>query len=224
MQNRIEPPILLSRLLTLVFAASLVVLVVLAITLYKLFPLDRPEVFFLRTVDPTNTEITLNQVVPDGGDLEQYKRAFITEYIKARNEIVPNTYTMDKQWASVQKMSSEDIYAEFANTNMYQRFRLNSATGSDMGISCSVDFPRGSVSAYKQDGETFLVTFHWFCTNNYGQTGRKVYKIKIRLVTDDVQSTKWVDHMENPLGLRVTEYSIESGDTDPLNTFGATNG
>ena len=85
MQSRIEPPILLSRLLTLVFAATLVVLAVMAVTVYKMFPLDRPEVFFLRTSYSTDTAVTLTRVMPAGGDLDSYRRAFIAEYIKTRN-------------------------------------------------------------------------------------------------------------------------------------------
>ena len=49
MADRIEPPILLSRLMTFVFAAALVVVVVLVVTLAKMFPLNRPQIFFLTT-------------------------------------------------------------------------------------------------------------------------------------------------------------------------------
>ncbi|MBP5364245.1 MAG: hypothetical protein J6Y49_02765 [Alphaproteobacteria bacterium] len=225
MQNRIEPPILLSRLLTLVFAATLVVSVVLAVTLYNMFPLDRPEVFFLRTANPTNTEITMTQVLPVGADLDQYKRAFIAEYIKTRNEIRPSVYTMKKNWdmqtGVLKTMSSDEVFANFVNTAMYQEFLLNSGKNNDtgLGFSCSVEFPRGSVSPYRDDGATYLVVFRWFCTNNYGQTDRKDYKIKVKVSTDDTQKMKWADHMENPLGLKITEYSVESGDSDPLDAF-----
>ena len=220
MQNRVEPPILLSRLLTLVFAATLVVLVVLLVTLYNLFPLDRPEVFFLRSSNANNTEITLTQVMPDGEDLERYKRAFITEYIKNRNEIVPIARTMEKNWGGqngvVKTTSTDDVFADFWNTSMYQEFLLNNAK---FDFSCSVEFPSGSVNRYTSDGSTYTVDFKWFCTNSYGQTDRKDYRMKITLVTDDAQSMKWADHMENPLGLRVAEYSVESGDGDPLDAF-----
>jgi len=219
-QNRVEPPILLSRLLTLVFAATLVVLVVLLVTLYNLFPLDRPEVFFLRSSNANNTEITLTRVMPDGEDLERYKRAFITEYIKNRNEIVPTVRTMKKNWDGqngvVKTTSTEDVFADFWNTSMYQEFLLNNA---NFDFSCSVEFPSGSVNRYTTDGSTYTVDFKWFCTNSYGQTDRKDYRMKITLVTDDAQSMKWADHMENPLGLRVAEYSVESGDGDPLDAF-----
>ena len=158
--------------------------------------------------------------MPDGEDLERYKRAFITEYIKNRNEIVPTVRTMKKNWDGqngvVKTTSTEDVFADFWNTSMYQEFLLNNA---NFDFSCSVEFPSGSVNRYTTDGSTYTVDFKWFCTNSYGQTDRKDYRIKITLVTDDVQSMKWADHMENPLGLRVAEYSVESGDGDPLDAF-----
>ena len=225
MQNRVEPPILLSRLLTLVFAATLVVLAVLLVTLYNLFPLDRPEVFFLRTANSDATEITLTQIMPDSDDLDRYKRAFIAEYVKTRNEIVPSVRTMEKNWGmqngAVKTMSTEDVFADFANTAMYQEFLLNNAV---FDFSCSVEFSPRPVNAYTSDGSTYTVDFKWFCTNSYGQTDRKDYRIKITLVTDDAQLTKWTDRMENPLGLRVAEYSVESGDDDPLDAFVVGNG
>ena len=220
MQNRVEPPILLSRLLTLVFAATLVVLAVLMVTLYNLFPLDRPEVFFLRSANPGDTEITLTQIMPDGNDFETYKRAFITEYVKTRNEITQSVRTMEKNWGMkngvVKTMSTDDIFAEFVNTAMYQEFLLNDAV---FDFSCSVEFSPQPVNRYTSDGKTYTVDFKWFCTNSYGQTDRKDYRIKITLITEDTQNMKWVDHMENPLGLRVAEYSVESGDGDPLDAF-----
>ena len=222
MQNRIEPPILLSRLLMLVFAATLVVLVAMAFTLYKMFPLDRPQVFFLRSANPTDTEITLTQVMPNGGDLDDYRRNFIAEYVKVRNEIEPNVRTMSRNWKRIETMSAPEIFAGLANTDMYQRFLLNTANGNsdEFDLSCSVEFPQnGGVRPYKNDEATYTVDFKWFCTNNYGQTDRKDYRIKVRLETDGAQNMKWADHMENPLGLRITEYSVESDNGDPLDAF-----
>jgi len=218
-QNRIEPPILLSRVLTLVFATTLVVLAALLIKLYKLFPLDRPEVFFLRSVNTNGVEITLTQVMPNGDDFEHYKRAFIAEYIKTRNEVTPNVRTMQKNWGpdgAVKTMSSEDVLADFAKTAMYDEFRLNNGS---LDFSCSVELSQGSVNQYTSDGATYTVDFKWFCTNSYGQTARKDYRIKVTLATDDATTMHWTDHMENPLGLRIVGYSVESGDGDPLDAF-----
>lgn len=49
MPDRVEPPVLISRLMTFVFATALVVLGALGLTLWQLFPLNRPQVFFLTT-------------------------------------------------------------------------------------------------------------------------------------------------------------------------------
>ena len=221
MQTRVEPPILLSRVLTLVFAATLVVLATLVVTLYNLFPLDRPEVFFLRSANPNATEIALTQVMPENSeDYDIYKRMFIREYVKARNEITPSARIMEKNWnmqnGFVKTTSTEDVFANFVNTAMYQEFLLNDAT---FDFSCSVVFSPGSVNSYTSDGMTYTVDFKWFCTNSYRQTDRKDYTIKITLVTEDGQSMKWTDRMDNPLGLRVAAYSVESGDDDPLDAF-----
>lgn len=220
MQNRIEPPILLSRLLTLVFAATLVVLGAMVVTLYNLFPLNRPEVFFLRSANMNDTEITLTQVMPNGDDLEIYKREFIKEYIKNRNEITPNARIMEQNWGmhggTIKTTSSADTFADFVKTAMYQEFLINNG---ELDFSCSVEFSPGSVNKYTADGSTYTVDFKWFCTNSYGQTDRKDYRIKITLVTDDEKSMRWTDVMENPLGMRVVEYSVESGDGDPLDAF-----
>lgn len=226
MQTRIEPPILLSRLLALVFVATLVVLSALAITLYKMFPLDRPEVFFLQSAYTTDTEITLTEANPSGDGLNDYGREFVKEYVKARNEIRPNLYVMGRIWDMVKTMSTDDIYADFANTAMYQRFLMDSAggNGSNWDVSCSIEFPSNGVHSFRHDktSYTYTVDIMRFCTNSYGQTDRKDYTmnytIKVKLIADDAQGTKWIDHMKNPLGLRVAEYLVESGNGDPLDT------
>ena len=96
-QNRVEPPILLPRLMTFVFATAIVVLAVMGITLYKMFPLNRPQVFFLRARPSHTLEVTVRDIVPTDENLDFYKRAFIREYIKARNEITPNIADMRKK-------------------------------------------------------------------------------------------------------------------------------
>ena len=42
--------------------------------------------------------------------------------------------------------------------------------------------------------------------------------IKIKLLTQDGTYVKWADRIENPLGLKVVEYTIVSGAGDPLDT------
>ena len=62
MQERIEPPILISRLMTFVMATALVVLGVLVFTLDKMFPLERPQVFFLDTQRMEDKELILTKI------------------------------------------------------------------------------------------------------------------------------------------------------------------
>ena len=59
MQERIEPPILISRLMTFVMATAVVVLGVLIFTLDKMFPLNRPQIFVLTSQNLNDKEITL---------------------------------------------------------------------------------------------------------------------------------------------------------------------
>ena len=46
----------------------------------------------------------------------------------------------------------------------------------------------------------------------------KDYTIKVKIDEEAGKTLRWVDRIENPLGLRVTEYKIVEGDGDPLNT------
>ncbi len=222
MQNRIEPPILLSRLLTFTFAAALVVLFALVMTLAKMFPLNRPEVFFLTTQNPANLEMYVNEMPPDDANMDNYKRMFIREYIKARNEVNPAPSAMAKKWNAadgvVRTWSATDVFADFMQTALWTDLMTDAP---DFDFSCSVEFKPGAITKYSTDGSTYTVNFAWFCTDNYGQTAKKDYTIKIKLATDDNAALKWADRLENPLGIRVVEYSVESGNGDPLNALGS---
>lgn len=218
MQDRIEPPILLSRLLTFVFAAALVVVGALGITLYKMFPLNRPQVFFLTTQNRNDLEITLRELPPDDENLLNYKKAFIREYIKARNEVVPNAKVMHKKWANandgvVHMWSDDAVFADFAQTAMWGA-QMNDIP--DFEFSCSVEFPPAAVEPYS--GDTYIVNFRYFCSDSNRQMDKKDYRIKIGLDARGANAMQWSDRLENPLGIKVVEYSIESGNGDPLDT------
>lgn len=221
MQDRIEPPILLSRLLTFVFATALVVLGALGLTLYKMFPLNRPQVFFLATQNRDNLEIYLTELPPSDENLTNYKKAFIREYIKARNEIVPNAKVMHKKWANtddsaIRMWSDDAVFGEFVNTTMWNA-QMNDVP--DFEFSCSVEFPEAAPAIQPFSGDTYIVNFRYFCADSNGQTDKKDYKIKIGLQMRDGAPLKWSQRLENPLGIRVVQYDIESGNGDPLNQF-----
>lgn len=220
MQDRIEPPILLSRLMTFVFAGAIVVLGVLGITLYKMFPLTRPQVFFLMTQPRENLEITLSELPPTDDNFKWYTRAFIREYIKARNEIVPDGRVMLRKWNNtedgvVHTWSTPAVYAAFTQTNMWTALMNNTP---DFEFSCSVEFENGAVQPRTSDYKTWAVNFKYFCEDSGGQTDKKDYTIIVKLEMDDNATLKWSDRLDNPLGIRVAEYTVESGNGDPLNT------
>lgn len=225
MQNRVEPPILLSRLMTFVLATAVVVLAVMGVTLYKMFPLNRPQVFFLMTQPSHTLEVTLRNMVPTNENLDFYKRAFIREYIKARNEISSNINAMREKWtnepsAPVRAWSSEAVFNDFRNSRMWTAL-MNEIPGFE--LKCPVEFETGAITPRGTD--MYAVKFRWFCENSDGQVDAKDYTIVLKLETDVDTTVQWTDRLNNPLGIRVTQYTVESVDgdksdnTDPLNRF-----
>lgn len=218
MSNRVEPPILLSRLMTFVLAGAIAVLAALALTLSNMFPLNRPQIFFLTTEVRDDLNVKLIEMPPVDKNLEDYKTAFVREYIRYRNEVFTNPAIMQKKWNSqdgiVRKMSSDEVYKNFVETDMF--FAIASGMpGFD--FQCPVNFEGAPV--YMSRDDAYRVKIRYFCTDNStGQTIPKDYTIKVKIDADADKEIKWVDRIENPLGLRVTEYEIVTGDGDPLNT------
>lgn len=225
MADSIEPPVLLSRLMTFVFAAALVVVVVLVVTLAKMYPLNRTQIFFLTTQPRSDLEIRLSSFSPDDKNIETYKYAFIKEYIKARNEIIPNSGVMQKKWSVgmdgyVHMWSTPDVYEAFTKTAMWTAY-MNELP--DFMFRCPVEFYDNPIAPRTEN--TYAVSFRYFCTNSDGQSDdenstivlRKDYTIVLKLEMED--TIRWTDRMQNPLGIRVSEYRIESGDVDPLDSF-----
>lgn len=218
MQDRIEPPILLSRLMTFVLAGAIVVLGVLGFTLYKMFPLNRPQVFFLMTQPREDQQVIVSELSTNDENVKWYKRAFIREYIKARNEIVPDGRIMLRKWNNdvtgiVHTWSTPAVYNAFTRTNMWNALMNNTP---DFEFSCSVEFENGAVTPRTSD--TYAVKFKYFCEDSGGQTAKKDYTIILKLQMDDTTELQWSDRLDNPLGIRVSEYRVESGNGDPLDT------
>ncbi len=202
--------------MTFVLAGALVVLVVLVVTLVKMFPLDRAQIFFLTSEQRENTQIKLSSFTPDAENLEAYKTAFLKEYVRARNEISENQAYMQRKWSAtpdgnVWAWSSPEVYNQFQNTGMYIAL-MNDIP--DFPFSCPVEF-RG-IQPRSQD--VYAVSFSYFCTNNNdGQTTRKDYTISIKLEREE--KIAWADRLGNPLGIHVVEYQVEGGNRDPLDMF-----
>ena len=218
MQKRVEPPVLLSRLMTFVLATAIVVLGVLAMTLANMFPLNRPQIFFLTTEVRDNLDVKLIEMPPVDNNLEDYKMAFVREYVRHRNEVFTNPVVMQSKWNAedgiVRKMSTDDVYKKFAETDMFFSI-MSGMPGFD--FQCPVNFMGAPV--YMSRDDAYQVKIRYFCTdNNTGQTIPKDYTIKIVLDAGADKQIKWVDRIENPLGLRVSEYTIVEGDGDPLST------
>lgn len=225
MAKTMEPPILMSRILTFVLAASVVVLGALVFTLIKMIPLERPEVFFLMT-QTRSANVVIEPLTPDANNkvaTDNYIRGFIREYIIARNTLNSNAYITKNNWTKVVKpWSSNAVYENFVKTTLYNAYALSTQTP---GISCSVNFSNSvKDSAIVKTGEdTFHVNFMWICENSGGQTTQKNYKIQIRIQSDlDKKMSGVFENLEklgvNPLGIQVTQYTILDGKGDPLNS------
>lgn len=226
MADRIEPPILISRLMTFVFVATVVMSAVLFFTLYNMFPLKRPQVFFLLSQQRADRVITLTelQAKNDQQHYEYFIRGFIREYVKARNEIVPNIAEMRKKWNNdnnsvMYAWSSPAVYEQLQSTNMWRAFMNDSP---DFEFECPVEFEYGAVAPFQEDKnqKTYDVKFSYYCrdTDNNRQISKKNYTIRITLDTTPKEQMKWQDRLTNPLGIYVSEYSIISDNGDPLNT------
>ena len=219
MQERIEPPILISRLMTFVMATSLVVLVVLVVTLNKMFPLNRPQVFVLTTQNLNDKELTLTEMPQN---LEKYKQNFVKEYVRERNEIVKDLSIMRAKWANspngvVKTRSTDAVFGQFAETRMVNTIYQNLNEFFD--ITCDVDFPvSGSIIPQTNATDTYVVQFLYTC--RYGAMGdqvdKKRFNVRVKLQPIAENSIKWVERLENPLGFRVSSYEVINGQ-DPLN-------
>ena len=222
MQNRVEPPVLLSRLMTFVLAGAIVALGALGITLYKMFPLNRPQIFFLTTEVRDNVDVKLVEMPPESAYLDDYKIAFVREYVRHRNEVSTNPVVMQKKWNAkegiIRVTSTDAVYSDFLKTDM---FRAIMSGMPNFNFKCLVSF-NGAPMKMKdvnERSEYYLTKFRYFCDDNStGQTTPKDYTIKIKIDEDVDTPIRWADRIENPLGLRVTEYTVVEGDGDPLNT------
>lgn len=219
----IEPPILMSRILMFVLAASIVVLGALGWVLIKMIPLERPEVFFL--VNATRSvNVVIKPLDPDADNknaLKNYEQGFIREYIIARNTLDTNANITKNNWKNIVKeWSGDNVYKNFTNTKAYKNYMFSMQPPM---VSCSVNFsnPDNSEPILKTGNGDYTVNFIWICKNIGGQTSEKNYKIRIKIQSDldkDVSGT--LENLEklksNPLGIQVTGYKVQDG--DPLNS------
>ena len=216
MQHRIEPPVLLSRLVVFVFAGMAVVLFVLFMTLGKMFPLNRPEIFFITTKPINGSSIQISELPTNDENIENYARAFVMEYVRARNEVEQNTTLMRRKWGNesgvIAMWSTPEVYAAFKKTDMYNAII---ADYPDFEFVCPVTFVGAPMSFTKDE---YTVTMRYYCVDNNGQTDKKDYRISIGLMRDEENKIPWVERLNNPLGFKVSKYTVTNGMGDPLNT------
>ena len=216
MQRRVEPPILLSRLLMFVFAGTVVVLFVLFMTLGKMFPLNRPEVFFITTRPANSTIIQISEMPASKEHMEVYKKTFVMEYVRARNEVERNVTFMRQKWRNgdggiIAAWSTPEVYQAFTRTAM-----VNAIISEipDFDFKCPVDII-GTPRAFREN--QYTVKMRYYCTDSNGQTDVKDYTIRVVLKVDDNAQITWTERLDNPLGLKVSGYTVEGG-ADPLDT------
>lgn len=219
MAKIVEPPVLTSRILAFMLAASVVVLGVLVVTLIKMVPLERPEVFFV-SASSSLSNVSIKGMEPNAEITKSYEEGFIREYVIARNTLYQNTETTRNNWARIVKpWSSSDVFASLTKTNLYQIYTQENQL---QPIECNVSF--SSVAKTRRD---WVVEFDWICKNNSGQSVKKNYTIVIKLKSDISKDGPIEDLSRlrvNPLGTQVTYYEIMDKNRngakgeDPLNS------
>lgn len=218
MAKVLEPPVLLSRTLVFSLIAVFVVLTVLVITLTKMAPLTRPEVFFLQN-QSRNVNYVLEQPSPIEKDFRaKYIEGFIRTYIIARNTLDPSVPATLARWNNIVKpWSSAAVYEDFRKTETYQDVIANRL----YNVSCQVILDRKNIS---HPGKVYRVQFTRVCRNQNsgGQTEQKSYMIQIAIQSYlDNKSDTVLDNLaelrDNPLGIQITEYKVENNKgIDPL--------
>ena len=78
---------------------------------------------------------------PKSEYLDIYKKSWVREYIRHRNEILNNAKVMNKKWNSVdgviKTMSVDGVYSDFANTFAFNEIMTDTP---NYNIKCSVFF------------------------------------------------------------------------------------
>jgi len=199
--------------MTFVFAAALATLVVLVVALSNLTPVSRTQIFFLTTTPTDTMEITVTPFSPNDSNLPIFTEAFIREYIKLRNEIIPNVGLMRRKWESgsgiVYLTSSPEVWGPFTRTAAFGYIMGNYP---ELDLVCRVEF-MGAIEPWAKN--RYITNFRYICTDNAGQRTQKDFTILIGI--DFEKRMQWGQRLDNPLGIFVTEYEIRAGGGDPLN-------
>ena len=159
---------------------------------------------------------------PRSENTDQYKQEFVREYIRHRNEVLANANEMHKKWNSengiVRVTSTDDVYSDFMQTALFNEIMSNHIP--NIPVQCGIIFDGAPMNLASESPNTdvYQTKFKYFCEDSTGPITPKDYTIRIKLLTQDGTFIKWADRIENPLGLKVVEYTIISGAGDPLDT------
>ena len=85
-------------------------------------------------------------------------------------------------------------------------------------VQCVVSFYGAPMKLNTTDKNTYQTKIVYFCVDNTGRRGKKDYTIRLKLLEQEGVQIRWADRIENPLGLKVDEYTIISENGDPLDT------
>ena len=108
--------------------------------------------------------------------------------------------------------STPDIYKVFQKTGLYNAIMSDYP---DVPFNCVVNFHGRPMQLLN---DKYTVKFSYYCSDSNGQTDMKDYTILVGIeMADDVQ-IKWTERLNNPLGIKVSEYKVEGGGGDPLDT------
>ncbi|GHT57545.1 hypothetical protein FACS18945_2140 [Bacteroidia bacterium] len=219
MAGPIEPPILMSRLMTFVFASALAAVLVLILSIAQISPLTKTQIFFLTTSPRDTSEITIQKYTPDADNIHLYKINFVREYIRVRNDIFPNIDVMRRKWAAdsegqVYVWSAPDVYKAFIETRLWNAVM---ASGVEIAIRCSTEFQggvihRGTDATNKMD--RYEAKFRYVCFYENDIIASDDYSVMVGVRFQD--SVQFSSRISNPLGIYVAEYKILSNNGNPL--------
>ena len=219
MTTRTEPNVLQTRITMFILTGLVVTFGVLGTTVYSMFPLDRPQIFFLRTSNRENQDVQVVNYIPKSDEaLKNYKITFVNEYIQHRNEIYANQNAMQKKWNSndgaIRIWSDDAVYNAFSKTNAFRKYMSNTTPDKTCSVIITETLPL-TVDVRIENKERYQVGINYRCIDIYGNTTDKSYKIHVDITTDKTK-LKWKNRLDNPLGLKVTQYKVVDGQTDPL--------
>ena len=216
MAGPIEPPILMSRLMTFVFASALAAVLVLVLSISRISPLDRTQIFFLTSSPRDLSEIKIRRYEPTAGNMQFFKENFVREYIRARNDIFPNLEAMRRKWSEqVFVWSGDEVYSAFTKT-----YAFNVIMGQDVELDfrCFTEMLGAGARHHEYDQEAdldrYIATFRYVCTFENEALSSADYLIHVGVRFQD--TVQWSERLLNPLGVYVAEYKIMNGAADPL--------